>query len=82
VFAVAILFCALAASAQAPNPSSASNPFYGSVTTHPATDNVIRLSLTSAQVDALPASCWWTLTAGTATGVTTLCQGTVTITGP
>jgi hypothetical protein len=45
-------------------------------------DNVIRLSLTSAQVDALPASCWWTLTAGTATGVTTLCQGTVTITGP
>jgi hypothetical protein len=45
-------------------------------------DNVIRLTLTIAQVDALPATCWWTLTAGTATGVTTLCQGTVTITGP
>lgn len=42
-------------------------------------DNVIRLTLTIAQVDALPASCWWTLTAGTATGVTTLCQGTVTV---
>jgi outer membrane protein TolC len=34
--------------AQAPNPTSATNPFYGSVTAHPATDDVIRLSLDDA----------------------------------
>ncbi len=36
------------ASAQLSNPSSASNPFYGSVTAHPATDQVIQLSLDDA----------------------------------
>jgi outer membrane protein TolC len=34
--------------AQAPNPTSAANPFYGSVTAHPASDEVIRLSLDDA----------------------------------
>ena len=34
--------------AQAPNPTSASNPFFGSVTVHPATDEVLRLSLDDA----------------------------------
>ncbi len=45
---VAALACALAAGGQAPNPSSASNPFYGSITAHPATDEVIHLSLDDA----------------------------------
>jgi len=31
-----------------PNPSSLSNPYYGSITLHPATDGVIRLSLDEA----------------------------------
>jgi len=34
--------------AQAPNPSSANNPFYGSVTAHPVTDDVLKLSLDDA----------------------------------
>jgi outer membrane protein TolC len=34
--------------AQAPNPSSTVNPFFGSVTAHPATDEVLRLSLDEA----------------------------------
>ncbi len=45
---VAALFCALAVRAQAPSPSSASNPFYGSITAHPATDDIIQLSLDDA----------------------------------
>jgi outer membrane protein TolC len=45
---VATGLCALGASAQAPNPSSATNPYYGSITAHPATDDVIRLSLDDA----------------------------------
>ena len=45
---VAALFCALAVRAQAPTPSSASNPFYGSITSHPATDDVLQLSLDDA----------------------------------
>jgi outer membrane protein TolC len=40
--------CAHGASAQAPNPSSASNPFYGSITAHPASSEVIQLSLDDA----------------------------------
>ncbi len=35
-------------SAQSANPSSASNPFYGSVTAHPVTDDVLKLSLDDA----------------------------------
>jgi outer membrane protein TolC len=38
----------LAASAQAPNPTSAVNPFFGSVTAHPATDETLKLSLDEA----------------------------------
>ncbi|MDE3201727.1 MAG: TolC family protein [Acidobacteriota bacterium] len=38
----------LVSGAAAQNPSSANNPFYGSVTLHPATGNVIRLSLDDA----------------------------------
>lgn len=34
--------------AQAPNPTSVLNPFYGSVTAHPATDDVLKLSLDEA----------------------------------
>jgi outer membrane protein TolC len=34
--------------AQSANPSSASNPFFGSVTAHPATDEVLKLSLDDA----------------------------------
>ncbi|MGA2654095.1 MAG: TolC family protein [Terracidiphilus sp.] len=34
--------------AQAPNPSSANNPFYGSVTAHPVTNDVLQLSLDDA----------------------------------
>lgn len=48
VLVVASVFCALGAAAQAGNPSSANNPFYGSITVHPATDEVIQLSLDDA----------------------------------
>lgn len=44
----AVLAPAPFASAQAPNPTSASNPFYGSITLAPATDETIRLSLDDA----------------------------------
>lgn len=44
-------------------------------------ENKVGLSLTVEQVNALPASCWWALVAGTVDGVTTLCQGSVTIVG-
>lgn len=42
--------------------------------------NEVTLSLTAAQVDTLPASCWWTLTIVTGPGLTTLAQGKVTVT--
>jgi len=49
VLVVGTLFCALSAGAQASsNPSSASNPYYGSITGHPATDDVIQLGLDDA----------------------------------
>ena len=48
VLVVGTLFCALSAGAQASNPSSASNPFYGSITAHPATDDVVQLTLDDA----------------------------------
>jgi outer membrane protein TolC len=37
-----------AAPAQAPNPTSAANPFFGSVTAHPASDQALKLSLDDA----------------------------------
>ena len=39
-----------------PNPSSLSNPFFGSVTLHPATDGVIKLSLDDAVQRGLAAN--------------------------
>ena len=44
--------------------------------------NAVMLSLTAAQVDALPDSCWWSLTVSDANGVTTLVEGSVTVIGP
>lgn len=41
--------------------------------------NRVTISLTAGQVDALPASCWWSLTVSDVSGVTTLCEGTVTV---
>jgi outer membrane protein TolC len=38
----------VAAQAQAPNPTSAANPFFGSVTAHPASDEILKLSLDEA----------------------------------
>lgn len=46
--ALALAFAGTTAHAQFSNPSSASNPFYGSVTLHPATDEVLHLSLDEA----------------------------------
>ena len=43
--------------------------------------NVVQISLTPAQVAALPDSCWWLLTIGSGGGSTTLCQGPVTVIG-
>jgi outer membrane protein TolC len=48
VCAVALMALAGFAPAQAPNPTSASNPFFGSVTAGPATDQTLRLSLDEA----------------------------------
>jgi outer membrane protein TolC len=42
------LVCAFAVHAQTSNPSSASNAFYGSVTSKPATDDTLKLSLDEA----------------------------------
>jgi outer membrane protein TolC len=44
----ALILGAPRVAAQAPNPSSAANPFYGSVTAHPATDGTLQLSLDEA----------------------------------
>jgi outer membrane protein TolC len=49
LFAMLILACGgPPAIAQAPNPSSATNPFFGSVTAHPASDERLKLSLDDA----------------------------------
>jgi outer membrane protein TolC len=45
---IAAIVCAAGLRAQAPNPSSATNPYYGSITAHPATNDVIQLSLDDA----------------------------------
>jgi outer membrane protein TolC len=45
---ILILAVSGAAVAQAPNPTSAANPFFGSVTAHPASDQALRLSLDEA----------------------------------
>lgn len=41
----------------------------------------VLLQLTQAQVNLLPNPCWWSLRASSAAGVTTLCEGEVTMTG-
>jgi hypothetical protein len=43
--------------------------------------NTVTLSLTAAQVNGLPPSCWWSLTASSGSGLTTLCEGSVTVKG-
>ena len=43
--------------------------------------NTARLTLTIDQVNNLPDSCWWNLTASAFSGVTTLAEGNVTVTG-
>src|SRR5262245_21058933 len=43
--------------------------------------NTVQLSLTALQVNNLPDTCWWELYASTGGGLTTLCQGDVTVTG-
>jgi hypothetical protein len=45
----------------------------------PAGLNEVILSLTVEQIATLPATCWWDLRAGSAAGMTTLAQGTVTV---
>jgi outer membrane protein TolC len=44
----ALLVLCVLGQAQAPNSTSSTNPFYGSVTAHPARDEVLRLSLDDA----------------------------------
>jgi outer membrane protein TolC len=44
----ALLVLSAVGNAQAPNPSSTANPFFGSVTAHSLTDEVLRLSLDDA----------------------------------
>jgi hypothetical protein len=46
-----------------------------------ATPGEVVLQMPYTVINTLPATCWWALRASTAGGVTTLCQGTVTITG-
>jgi len=41
--------------------------------------NVAQISLTQVQVTALPDLCWWVLQIGSVDGVTTLCEGQVTV---
>lgn len=44
--------------------------------------NTIRLTLTAAQVDTLPAECWWNLRVSSSGQVKTLAEGTVTVLTP
>jgi hypothetical protein len=41
----------------------------------------VMLQLTDVQIATLPVTCWWSLRASNAAGITTLCQGTVTVIG-
>jgi hypothetical protein len=45
----------------------------------PVSANEVVLTLTIEEVDALPATCWWTLVASNANGAHTLCEGTITV---
>jgi len=48
VFCVAVILGGAGAAAQAPNPSSAANPFWGSATAQPLSDETLKLSLDDA----------------------------------
>jgi outer membrane protein TolC len=48
VFLAIAALAGAGAAAQAPNPTSAANPFFGSVTAHPASDETLKLSLDEA----------------------------------
>ena len=50
-------------------------------TVTPLEPGALQLSMTGAVINTLPSTCWWALRIGSATGVTTLAQGVVTITG-
>ena len=50
------------------------------MTSVPVSGNSVQVSLTQTQVNALPNACWWTLSIGSVDGVTTLCEGPVTVT--
>jgi hypothetical protein len=50
-------------------------------TVTPIASNAVTLSLTVDQVNSLPDACWWSLAASQATGLTTLCEGNVTVSG-
>jgi hypothetical protein len=41
--------------------------------------NAVTISLTAAQVDTLPAACWWDLVVTSSSGSTTLAQGDVSV---
>lgn len=45
----------------------------------PTGPNSLRLSLTAAQVDTLPAACWWSLRVSSSGQVKTLAEGPVTV---
>ena len=48
VFCAVVFLAGAAAGAQAPNPTSAANPFFGSVTAQPLSDETLKLSLDDA----------------------------------
>lgn len=49
--------------------------------TRTAIPGEVLLQMDYTVINTLPSGCWWSLRASTAAGTTTLCQGTVTITG-
>jgi len=61
--------------------SSETTPLANFTVTPTVTPGEVLLQMPVAVINTLPASGWWSLRASTAAGVTTLCQGTVTITG-
>jgi hypothetical protein len=56
-------------------------PLANFVVTPTVVPGEVLLQMASTVINTLPPSCWWSLRASTAAGVTTLCEGTVTITG-
>jgi len=50
-------------------------------TVTPIGENKVRISLTEAEVNSLPSSCWWSMSVTTSAGLTTMAQGDVLILG-